>query len=720
MPSVVPVCGAARFEYTFSMKTLLLAFAVVLTCESAIAGVPPAVPLVTHDPYTSVWSVTDRLTADWPRHWTGATMGMSGLIRVGNVTYRWCGPDFVGGAEVQPATQTAVSVGWLDTRYTFEAGGVALSVTFGSTFSMGGTLDDATKDGGGAVTIVNYAATSLDGTPHEVSVYLDLSGEWCVHTPDQRVAWTRLKVRGGPESASFEAVGIGTSEQPMLARVGDWTRIDWGRAYVAAPDPGSTVVAQAHDVARKAFVSGGKLPSGDDTGLPRAANDRWPVLASCVPLGTVTGNVVQGRVLIAYDPGRCVEYFERPLRPYWARGRATIGDHLIAAAGMNRDVAASASRDVAINRADEVALAAGGEAYRSMVRLMYRQVMAGHALAADFDGTPLMFSKENTSNGCIATVDVIYPASPFFLYHNPAMLRAQLRPLLDYAQSPRWTFPFAPHDIGTYPKANGQVYGGGETGVENQMPVEESGNMLIMLAALSRVEGTADFAKPYLPVLARWAEYLKEHGVDPTNQLCTDDFAGHMARNVNLSAKTCVAFGAYAELLRDAGLQEEAAVWRKVAEEAASRWMTLAGVDGGRKAAPLTFDGGDTWSQKYNLVWDRVLKLKLFPESLFEAEMNVYKGKLGKYGLPLDSRRTYTKLDWTVWSACLTGRRADFDAVMGPVYAWGQTPAGASRVPVSDWYETTNGKTMGMHTRTVVGGVWMPMLMEKMGVGLKR
>ena len=312
--------------------------------------------------------------------------------------------------------------------------------------------------------------------------------------------------------------------------------------------------------------------------------------------------------MLAYDDLYAIEYFQRRERAWWRRKGAEASD-LLRAARREHDALLARSK-----RFDEELTAdlrnAGGEAYARLAVLAYRQTLAAHKLVADADGTPLYFPKENFSNGCIATVDVIYPSAPFTLLFSPTLLKAQLLPVLDYARMARWQWPFAPHDLGTYPQANGQVYGGGERTEENQMPVEESGNMLILMAALARVEGNAAFAEKYWPQLTKWAEYLKEKGLDPENQLCTDDFAGHLAHNANLSIKAILALGSYGMLADMTGHKTEAALYRKTAQEFARKWSELA-ADGDHYR--LAFDKPGTWSQKYNLVWDKLLGLNLFP-----------------------------------------------------------------------------------------------------------
>jgi hypothetical protein len=239
------------------------------------------------------------------------------------------------------------------------------------------------------------------------------------------------------------------------------------------------------------------------------------------------------------------------------------------------------------------------------------------------------------------------------------------------------------------------------------MPVEESANMILLVAAAVKADVTPAYATKYWTLLAKWAAYLREKGLDPENQLCTDDFAGHLAHNVNLSAKAVVALGAYAELCKRTGHDKESNEYRGIAEQFAAKWMRMANDSGHFK---LTFDEPGTWSQKYNLVWDKLLDLHLFPKPAIQQEVASYKTHFEKYGLPLDSRKTYTKLDWTLWTATMTDSKPEFEAFVRPLYLWANdTP---TRVPLTDWYDTVTGKQQGFQARSVVGGLFIRLLAE--------
>ncbi len=409
--------------------------------------------------------------------------------------------------------------------------------------------------------------------------------------------------------------------------------------------------------------------------------------------------------MLAYDDLYAIEYFQRRERAWWRRNGADAAD-LLRSARREHDSLLARSKQFDTELTADLRKT-GGEKYAQLAILAYRQTLAAHKLVADADGTALYFPKENFSNGCIATVDVIYPSAPFTLLFSPRLLKAQLQPVMDYARMDRWRFPFAPHDLGTYPQANGQVYGGGERTEENQMPVEESGNMLILLAGLAHVEGNADYAARYWPQVTKWAEYLKEKGLDPENQLSTDDFAGHLAHNANLSIKAILALGAYSQLAAMTGHQQDAARYRQTAQEFAMKWSEL-GVDGDHYK--LAFDKPGTWSQKYNLVWDKLLGLNLFPKEIARQEIAYYLTKQNAYGLPLDNRRDYTKLDWVLWTATLTENRSDFDKIVAP--AWQFANESATRVPLTDWYDTKTAKMQGFQARSVDGGLFNTMLAD--------
>ena len=651
---------------------------------------PPAVPLVTHDPYFSIWSASDRLTDSDTRHWTGAVQALCGLVRIDGRAYRLMGRS---PKDLPVLEQKSLRLGPTRTEYRFESSGVQVTLVFTSPL-LPYDLDILSRP----ASYLTWEVRSLDGREHDVSLYMDSSLEPAVDRADQPTVWSRFNLEG------LSVLSGGSQEQPVLQRSGDDLRIDWGYLYLAAERSQSPAsVIGPPGVVRRAFVDKGPLPAADDLRMPRAVEDDGPVLAMAFDLGRVGTPAVERHVILAYDDRFSIEYFQRALRPYWRRDGAGPADLLSRAARDYRDLMDRC-------RAFDEALisdlrAAGGERYAALASLAYRQSLAAQKLAADIDGTPLLFPKENFSNGCIATVDVIYPAAPLPLLFNVELAKATLRPVLEYALLPRWKFPFAPHDLGTYPKANGQVYGGGELTEDDQMPVEESGNMLLLLAAVAKMEGRADFAGRYWSAVEKWANYLKDKGFDPENQLCTDDFAGHLAHNVNLSLKAILAMGGYAELCAMRGLKAEAAAFRRTAEQCVKKWQDMA-ADGDHYR--LAFDKPGTWSQKYNLVWDRVLGLNLFPAGVADTEVRYYLQKQNKYGLPLDSRKDYTKLDWTIWSASLARNARDFESLVDPVYAFADESP--SRVPLTDWYGTVDGKKVGFQARSVVGGVFVKML----------
>ncbi len=590
-------------------------------------------------------------------------------------------------------TQKRLTVLPTRTIYEFAEGPVEVKLTF-----MTPVLPDDIDVLSRPVTYLVWDIRPADGAAHDVSIHFSAAGEIAVNDPSQRVVASRQAVGG------LTVLRIGSEEQPVLQKKGDDLRIDWGYAYAAAPkDTASCAIGPQAALARS-FAAGEAPPAADDARFPRPAGDESPAMAFTFSLGRID-RPASRRLILAYDDEYSIQFMHRPLRPYWRRkGMDAAG--LLAASDKEFDGLAARCKAF-----DEELMAdlrgAGGERYARICALAYRQCHAADKVAADAAGMPLVFPKENFSNGCIATVDVFYPMAPQFLLLNPTLAKGSFVPILAYAASDRWKFPFAPHDLGTYPHANGQVYGGGERSEENQMPVEESANMLILVAAAAKIDGNADFAAPYWPQLTRWAQYLEAKGYDPEHQLCTDDFAGHLARNTNLSVKAIVGLGAYGMLSRMRGDTATAEKYSRLARELAARWIREAD-DGDHYR--LTFDRPGTWSQKYNLAWDRVLGLGLFPPEVAREEMAHYRRVQKRYGLPLDNRKEYTKLDWILWTATLTGDREDFEALVAPVYDFAcATP---DRVPLTDWYRTDNARHVGFVARPVVGGVFMRMLAD--------
>lgn len=674
------------------MKLGHLVLCSVVSCLAVMPAVgqrAPATPLITHDPYFSIWSDTDNLTDSDTKHWTGVPQPLSGIARIDGKAYRFMGHD---PEELPAMQQTAHSIAPTHTRYEFRQSGITLQLTF-FTPALPNDLEVLSRP----VTYLTWTAQSDDGALHQVSILLDVDPVIAVNDKSEPVVTLRN------QTSTLNVLSVGSRDQRILNRSGDNVRIDWGYFHLAVPkdEPGATEIIGD---AESSFAADGKVATSDSIGMPETA-EASPHLAAVLDLGSVSSQAVTRHLLVSYTDGYAIQYLQRNLRAYWQRNNMPVDAMLDLA---EKQYASLEARGEAFDKELEADLVkAGGEHYAWIATLAYRQTLAAHKLVADVNGDPMLFAKENFSNGCIATVDVLYPSSPFFLFFQPKLLEAQLLPVLEYASLARWKFPFSPHDLGQYPLANGQVYGGGEKTEEDQMPVEESGNMLILVDAVARAEGNAHLAEKYWPELTKWAAYLEEKGLDPENQLTTDDFAGHVAHNANLSIKAIDALAAYADLAHLLKQPNVAEKYHATAASMAMKWVTMAQEGDHYK---LAFNSPGTWSQKYNLVWDDLLDFHIFPKTVRESELAFYMNKINKYGLPLDSRADYTKLDWSIWTATL-GTPEQFKALVDPIYLWTQeTP---TRVPLTDWYDTKTGKQVGFQARSVVGGVFIKILADK-------
>ncbi len=583
-------------------------------------------------------------------------------------------------ALTQTAQQISADVQPLQTIYNFKAGAVDLKLTFTAPLFMD-DLDLMSRP----VNYISYDVKSNDGADHDVEVYFEASPAWALNLPTQP-----------SESETYENNGLvfvkaGCLDQKILAKRGDDIRIDWGYFYMAAEKESTTTNIGKGLQLRKDFIAGA---AGEAVSKQLNPNNDMSIVRKLGKVGEASG-----KVMIGYDDIYSIQFFKKNLRPYWNRsGNETIEGQFHKA---NADYAAIMKKAVKFgNKLMADAEKTGGRKYAEMLALAYRQAIHAHKLVESEEAGLLWLSKENNSNGSIGTVDITYPSSPLFLYYNLELAKGLMNHIFYYSESGKWKKPFPSHDVGTYPLANGQTYGG-------DMPVEEAGNMLITTAAITKIEGNAEYARKHWDVMTTWTDYLVEKGLDPENQLCTDDFAGHFAHNVNLSVKAIMGIASYAYMAEQLGMKDVADKYMAKAREMGQEWMTMAD-DGDHYR--LVFDKPDTWSQKYNMVWDDLMGYNVWPEEVKQKEIAYYLTKQNKYGLPLDNRRDYTKTDWIAWTATMAPDKATFEAFMDPVWLFYNETK--TRVPMSDWTETKEQRHHGFKARSVVGGFWMKMLAE--------
>jgi len=646
-----------------------------------------SVPLVVHDPFFSIWSPADHLYDNDLVHWSGARQKIRAYIQVDGKRYAFLGSS----KEYQAIPQKYIDVTATATEYVFENDEVVLKCRFTSPL----LLDD--------MLLVSRPCTYVDfevekKNAKEVELNFNLSAEVVRRYKDRVIGFDGKR-------KDFIYSFLGRAVQFPLGGSDDTVPIDWGYAYLATQD--------------------------------KTANIHFDSASESISLQMQLEDRKQTGIILAYDDLVSINYFGQWRRGYWTNTYANILDAISGAFNDKEETLRKA--DLFDKDMEKKAYEIGGDAYAYLCNMSYRQTVAAHKLITDEEGEIIFLSKENNSNGCVGTVDVSYPSSPLFLLHNTEYVKGMLRPIFRFAACDVWEYDFAPHDVGRYPYAWGQVYaykpaygkdapekviwkefnsgvyppfymypeGSDVYRMDFQMPVEECGNMLIMMAEVCRKDGNADFAKPHWNVLKQWKNYLVKYGADPGDQLCTDDFAGNLAHNVNLSVKAIMGIEAYSMIAEMLGDKDEAEYYHKLAKEMAADWEKRA--DAGDHYM-LTFGNPDSWSLKYNLVWDKMWRSNIFSEKVIEKEMAYYVDKTDVYGTPLDNRSTYTKSDWILWCSAMAKDREQAKKLIEPVANYLENSV--NRVPFCDWYHADSARICYFIARSVQGGIFMPMYFE--------
>ena len=630
----------------------------------------PAVPLITVDPFFSVWSMADNLHDESTKNWTEFYNPLMLGVVVDGVGYSMGAADKNLAQFRQKIYQKSVDVKPLSTEYVFENDLMEVKLTFTTPLLLD-RLDIMSRP----ASYIAYEIIKKNDNVKNVEFLFSINSRCCVHTNDQTV---RL---GNTEYSVY----CGNTEQKPLARSGDVDVIDWGYLHLCDTDAYIVSYNWLDNV-----IADGNVLSID--GTYNGFMD--------MPYIAVRKNQQKGVITVAYDSVKAVEYFNTPLDEYYKKYFKSFDDMAKAAISEYDKI------KVLCDEFDKELLDEAekyGKNYALIVSLAYRQAIAAHKLCENEKGEILFFSKECESNGCIGTLDVTYPSIPLFLKYNPELVCGMLRPIIEYAKSDMWEYDFAPHDVGQYPLANGQVYGMDGTYEENlkmQMPVEECGNMLLCLLAVEKYANEpSELFEKNKELIKKWTDYLVKYGYDPGEQLCTDDFAGHLNHNCNLSLKAILGIAAYGMLAKDDK-------YIQIAKDYAKKWQKDAFANHG--ATRLTFDNGDGWSMKYNMVWDSLFGLNLFDDEVKQREIKLYMEHLNRYGVPLDSRDDYTKIDWLMWSTCICDNKEYFDAVCESIVNMIlETP---DRVPLTDWYYSSTAKHVFFQNRTVVGGLFIKLI----------
>ncbi|KAF9076791.1 DUF1793-domain-containing protein [Rhodocollybia butyracea] len=658
---------------------------------------PPSIPLAVRTPYLSAWLPQGgsgvALNAAWPQFWDGATLGWAGFVKVDGVPYSFLGTPSVPAAKFNLATQQSVTFTATQSTFVLAAGPIDLTVNFLSPVEPTDLVKYSIPFGYMAV-----SAAANDGKSHSVQVYSDISAEWVSGDDSLTVNWTSTTT--GP----ILTHQVQLEDQTLFGEVDDHTQ--YGSAFYSTPNTVSATFQTGQDVVVRAqFINNGVLANTKDTNF-RPVSDDWPVFGLAHNLGTI-GTTASAPVIFSVghirDP--VLEYVvvggtqDRSLY-FWSEF-STAAEVISEFLG---DYSGALSRAKTFDAQVNSDASAISTKYAGIVELSVRQVAGAIEITISKEANGswntsdvMVFMKEISSDGNVNTVDVIMPSWPFWLYSNPALGKFMLEGLFRYQATGLYPNKWSVHDLGaSYPKALGH-----NDGADEAMPVEECGNMLVMSLSYAQKTGDISQLQRYSALLDQWTQYLINDSLIPGDQISTDDFAGALANQTNLAIKGIVGIKAMSVVWGLLGNTAQESNYSGIAARYLPQWQAFATSTTGPH---LTLDYNDesSWSLSYNLFGDKLLGLNLFPASVYAEQTAWYPTVDNAFGVPLDTRHTYTKTDWQIWTSTLMTNTAARDMFIEAVYLWASS--GTNNAPLGDWYDTIAGAPEGFRARPVVGG----------------
>ncbi|GAV98948.1 DUF1793-domain-containing protein [Lentinula edodes] len=656
---------------------------------------PPSVPLAVRTPYLSCWlpqGSGNALNSVWPEFWTGSILGWAGFVKVDGVAYSFLGAPAVSGATFSQATQQSFSFTSTQSTFVLSAGPIDVTVNFLSPVEPTDLVKQSVP-----FSYMAVSAASTDGATHSVQIYSDISAEWVSGDDSLTVNWTTT-------TGDILTHQVQLTSPTLYGEVSDHTQ--YGSAFYSTPNTVSATYQTGQDiVVRAQFINNGVLANTEDTNFRAVSND-WPVFGLAHNLGSV-GSTESSPVIYS------VGHIRDPALEYvvvggtQARSLYFWSEYSTPAAVISEflgDYSAALTRATTFDAKVQSDASAISTEYAGIVALSVRQSLGANEITISKESSGawntsdvMVFLKEISSDGNVNTVDVINPAWPIYLYTNPALGKYLLEGLFRYQETGLYPNKWSVHDLGaSYPKALGH-----NDGADEAMPVEECGNMLMMALSYAQKSGDNSQLAAYSNLLDQWTQYLISDSLIPGNQISTDDFAGSLANQTNLAIKGIVGIKAMSEIWGILGNTAQQSNYSSIASNYVTQWQTFATSTTGPH---LTLDYNDesSWGLSYNLFGDKLLGLNLFPASVYDEQTAWYPTVDNAFGVPLDTRHTYTKTDWQIWTSTLMTNTATRDIFIEAVYKWASS--GTNNAPLGDWYDTIAGAPEGFRARPVVGG----------------